>query len=131
MRDRRELLEWLAYAHFTVGAMCALVSLAPLILGFAGAELAAPGGEAAMRAEGERMLAAVPLGCSGLVLLAGLALGAALALAGRCLMTARRRGFCRAVAACSLLFAPFGTALGAYTLATLARPEVAALFDRD
>ena len=65
----------------------------------------------------------------------GLMLGAALWIyaillnrAGHSIMERRHRKFILAVNVASLLFAPFGTVVGLLTFATLAKPEVKALF---
>ena len=67
-------------------------------------------------------------GLLGLLALAGYAL--LLVGAGRALATRRRWWLIQAAAWLSLPFLPFGTLLGAATLLTLRRPEVAALFGR-
>ena len=59
---------------------------------------------------------------------AGLAYATLLALAGRFLARRRAWTFCVVMAALSCTFFPLGTALGVFTLVTLTRPEVKALF---
>lgn len=67
-------------------------------------------------------------GLLGVLALAGYAL--LLVSAGRALAAGRRWWLVQLTAWLSLLFLPFGTLLGAATLLTLRRPEVATLFGR-
>ena len=65
---------------------------------------------------------------SGALILAGWALGALIAWAGRCLQRRRHYTFCFVMACVACVFMPFGTVLGVFTLIVLLRPTVKALF---
>jgi hypothetical protein len=67
---------------------------------------------------------------AGLLLVLGMTLGGLLVAEGFHLMRLGSYRFCRFVSMVGLLFVPFGTALGAVTLAALARPATRAQFDR-
>ncbi|PKV13856.1 hypothetical protein [Xanthomonas prunicola] len=58
----------------------------------------------------------------------GLALAGFMAYAGRCIAQRKRHLLCLIVAGISCSFMPFGTVLGVFTLVTLLRPQVKALF---
>ncbi|MCC4619017.1 hypothetical protein LL965_02600 [Xanthomonas cassavae CFBP 4642] len=58
----------------------------------------------------------------------GLTLAGFMAYAGRCIAQRRRHLLCLIVAGISCSFMPFGTVLGVFTLVTLLRPQVKALF---
>ncbi len=128
MADGRDQLDLLAFFHYAVGAMMAMVAVVPLLLAAVGARMAAPGGDATIRGEGARVAAVAPLGCAAALLAVGAASGAVVALAGRHLMRRERYRFCLFAAALVCLFVPIGTFLGAVTLSVLLRPEVRALF---
>jgi hypothetical protein len=128
VKDPRDTLQILAVFHYAVGAMMALVGLAPIVIGAVGAAMAAPGGDEAIRTEGAQVAAALGLGCTVTLFLGMAALGALTVFAGRSLATARRHGLCLAAAGIESLFFPFGTALGIVTLTFLLKPEVKELF---
>jgi hypothetical protein len=128
MADSRDTLQLLAVFHYAVGAMMALVGLAPIVIGAVGAAMAAPGGDEIVRTEGARVASALGLGCTVTVFVALLALGILTVVAGRSLAGARRYRLCLAAAGLESLFFPFGTALGIVTLTYLLKPEVKAVF---
>ncbi len=128
MADGRDQLDILAFFHYAVGSMMAMVAVVPLLLGAVGASMAAPGGDTTIRTEGARVTAIASFGCGVAVLAVGLAAGAVVAFAGRCLMRRERWRFCVIAAVVACLFVPIGTFLGAVTLAALFRPEVRAAF---
>ncbi len=70
------------------------------------------------------LLALFGLGGTGLVL----AFAAAVAYAGRCIATRRRRTYCIVIAALLCTNAPLGTVLGVFTILVLARDSVRELF---
>jgi hypothetical protein len=59
VKDPRDTLQILAVFHYAVGAMMALVGLAPIVIGAVGAAMAAPGGDEAIRTEGAQDAAAL------------------------------------------------------------------------
>ena len=61
-------------------------------------------------------------------ILAGWAMAASMAWAGRCLQRRRRYTFCLVMACIACVFFPFGTVLGVFTIIVLVRPTVKALF---
>ena len=128
MADRRDQLQLLAFFHYAVGAMIAMVAVVPLVLSAVGAQIASPGGDETIRTQGARVTEIASFGCAAALLVAGLAVGGAVAFAGRCLMERRRHRFCLFAAALACLFFPIGTALGAVTLSLLLAPDVRALF---
>jgi hypothetical protein len=65
----------------------------------------------------------------GLAVSAGWTLGGCMIAAGNFLAKRKKYMFCFVVAAISCIFSPFGTVLGVFTLITLSRPSVKALFN--
>jgi len=65
----------------------------------------------------------------GFFVLSGWTLAGFLFYAGRCLQQRRRLTLCMVVAAGSCIFMPLGTILGVFTLITLNKPSVKALFE--
>jgi len=61
----------------------------------------------------------------------GWTLAALLVAAGRSIARRRRHLFCLIVAGMACLMMPFGTVLGVFTLITLNRPSIKAMFDAD
>lgn len=68
------------------------------------------------------------IGIGAMVMLGGFTLAIMTALAGRFLARHRHYTFCMAVAAALCLFMPFGTLLGVFTLITITKSDVKALF---
>jgi hypothetical protein len=128
MADRRDQLQLLAFFHYAVGAMMAMVAVVPLVLSAVGAQMASPGGDELIRTQGARVTQVATFGCSAALLVAGLLGGGVVAWAGRCLMERRRHRFCLFAAGLACLFLPIGTVLGAVTLSLLLAPDVRALF---
>jgi hypothetical protein len=125
----RDDLQFLAMFHFAIGAMAALVSLVPALGLFVSTSLAAPGEPVDMilvRLFGEGGAAVA----AGLLLVLGMTLGGLLVAEGFHLMRLKGYRFCRFVSTLGLFFVPFGTALGAVTLAALSRPATREQFDR-
>lgn len=128
MADRRDHLQILAFFHYAVGAMMAMVAVVPLVLSAVGSQMARPGGDEAIRTQGARVTELASFGCAAALLVVGLLAGGVVAYAGRCLLERRRYRFCLAAAALACLFLPIGTLLGTVTLALLLAPDVRALF---
>jgi hypothetical protein len=127
-RPAGEALDLLAYFHYAVGAMAAMLALVPALYLFVYWTLADPTIEPGLRAEAVAALRLASLATATIALVGGLGLGLVLAWAGRCLRERRRWAFCRGAALAGCLFVPFGTILGAVTLASLTRPDVRATF---
>ena len=121
-------LDLLAICHYVLAALSALLGLLPafyVAMGFA----IATGRLGDGRPPGPERLFGWLFVAFGLALILGaLAYAALLVLAGRSLQQRRRRTFCLVMAAISCAFVPFGTVLGVFTIVSLSRPEVQALF---
>lgn len=128
MADRRDQLQILAFFHYAVGCMMAMVAVVPLVLSAVASQMASPGGDELIRTQGARVTAVASFGCSAALLVAGLLGGGVVAFAGLCLMRRRRHRFCLFAAGVSCFFLPIGTVLGAVTLSLLLAPDVRALF---
>lgn len=129
MADRDdEHLDLLAVLHYIVAAMAGMFSLFPVIHLVIGI-LVIRGGFGEPR--GEEIPAAFGwffVGMASVAILAGLTFSTLLFVAGRSLRARRRHTFCVVMAALSCCFAPFGTALGVFTLVVLLRDGVKARF---
>jgi hypothetical protein len=68
------------------------------------------------------------IGFASAFIVAGLAFSACVAHAARCLQRRIRPTYCLVIAGLSCLFMPLGTVLGVFTLITLLKPSVQALF---
>ncbi|MEX0714185.1 MAG: hypothetical protein WD278_17760 [Pirellulales bacterium] len=124
-----EHLKILSILHYVFGGLTLAGSCFGLIYVFMGiAMVASPeafeGPDAPPAAIGWG-LAAFGFGCS----LAGWIVSGCVILAGRYLARRVHRTFCLVVAAIICLSVPLGTLLGVFTLITLSRPSVKALFD--
>ena len=127
MSGERDNLQFLAMFHYAIGAMSGMVSLVPALGLFVVSSLTPPGtpvDSILVRLFGERGAAVT----AGLLLVAGMALGALLVAEGFYLSRCRNYRFCRAVSLLGCLFIPFGTMLGAVTLPLLSRPATRELF---
>jgi hypothetical protein len=123
-----EQLHLLSVFHYVLAAICALVSLLPLI--YFGMGLAMMSG---MGFDKSGPFAPFFAGClvaamGGIFLVFSVGYALALFLAARYLAERRRHTFCVVVAAISCSFTPLGTVLGIFTLIVLFRPSVKALF---
>ena len=128
MADRRDQLQILAFSHYAVGCMMAMVAVVPLLLSAVGSQMASPGGDEVIRTQGAKVTAAVSFGLSASILVVGLVCGAVVAYAGWCLMQRRRYTFCLFAAGVACFFLPIGTLLGAVTFALLLAPDGRSLF---
>jgi hypothetical protein len=127
-RDAADNLELLAYFHYAIGALAAMLALVPALYLFVNVSLADPAVEPTVRTQAAAAIhyGSIALAIGGLG--GALGLGALLVGAGRCLQARRRWAFCRAAAIVGCLFLPLGTIVGAVTLGILSRPEVRAGF---
>lgn len=121
-----EHLRMLSIFHYIVGGITALFSLIPVIHLVIGLALVTG------RMEGTdpeaRMFGWLFVVFAGVFIACGLTLAGYIVYAGRCLQQRRRYLLCMVVAALSCMMMPFGTALGVFTLVTLTKPSVKALF---
>ena len=124
-------LRMLAIAHYVVGGLIALFFIIHIVLGITALTGNLPmnsGGQPSSPAE-QRLFGWMftIIGC--VIVFGGVTLGAFVAYAGRCLTRRRRYLLCLIVAGLACLFAPVGTVLGVFSLITLLRPQVKAVFD--
>lgn len=126
-REDLSQLRLLAVFHYVVAGLTALFALFPVIhltLGIVLVSGALPHDDPGARLGGWFFIV-----FASALILCGLALAGAIALAGRNLQRQRRHTYCMVVAALSCMMMPFGTVLGVFTLIVLLRPGVKALFE--
>lgn len=122
-----EHLRMLSIFHYIVGGITALFSLFPvihLVIGLAMVTGRLEGADPEARFFGWIFVI-----FAGIVIACGMTLAGFIVYAGRCLQQQRRHMLCMVVAALSCMMIPFGTVLGVFTLVTLTKPSVKALFD--
>jgi hypothetical protein len=119
-------LRMLSIFHYIVGGITALFSLFPLIHLAIG--LAMVTGKLEGTDQDARMFGWIFVIFAALFIAFGLTLAGFIVYAGRCLQQRRRHLLCMVVAALSCMMMPFGTVLGVFTLVTLSKPSVKALF---
>jgi hypothetical protein len=119
-------LRMLSIFHYIVGGITALFSLFPVI------HLAIGLAIVTGRLEGTdpeaQLFGWIFVVFAGLFIACGLTLAGYIVYAGRCLQQRRRHMLCMVVAGLSCMVMPFGTILGIFTLVTLSKPSVKALF---
>jgi hypothetical protein len=125
-----EHLRLLSIFHYVMGGIVGVFSLFPIIhlgMGIAIVSGALPtsGGSGPPAVMGWTFII-----IGGTVILFGETLAICTLLAGRYLSTRQAWLFCVIVAGMSCLNMPFGTVLGVFTILTLVKPEVKALFDQ-
>jgi hypothetical protein len=128
MSQDSEHLKLLAIFHYVVAGMTALFACIPFLHFFMGLALATG-------AFPDTDPEAQPVGIfimvfAGLFIVAGWALAALIAYAGRSLQARRRYTFCLVMAGVECIFMPFGTVLGVFTIIVLIRDSVKPLFGR-
>jgi hypothetical protein len=123
-QDTIDDLQILAFFHYAIAAMIAMLALIPATYYAIGVVLTDPSEGAPVAG----LSLAFPFGLSLGLLLAGFALAALVGWGGRCMQqrTAYRTCVASAVGAC--LFLPLGTLLGIVSLATLTRADVKRIF---
>ena len=127
MPPPRDDLRLLSIFHYVLAGLTALFAVFPLLyVGLGAAFLSGA-------FEGERnpppaFLGWFMIGLGLFLLLFVLGYAIALVFAGRFLSRQRHWLYCMIVAGLSCASFPFGTALGVFTIITLAKPEVKALF---
>ena len=120
-------LQILAFFHYAIAAMIAMLALIPAVYYAIGVVLSDP--DEGPPVSGLHL--SFPLWLTLVLLLAGFALAALVAWGGRCMQrrVAYRTCYASAIGAC--LFVPMGTLLGIASIAILTRPDVKALFARE
>jgi hypothetical protein len=127
MPPPRDDLRLLSIFHYVLAGLTAFVSLLPLLyVGFGIAILA--GALDHERNGAPAFVGWILIGIGAFLTLLILASAVALAFAGRFLAQQRHWLYCMVVAGLSCASFPFGTALGVFTIVTLSKPEVKALF---
>lgn len=121
-----EHLRMLSIFHYIVGGITALFSLFPVIHLAIG--LAMVTGRLEHSDPEARLVGWFFVAFAAGFIVCGLTLAGYIAYAGRCLQQRRRHMLCLVVAALSCMIMPFGTVLGVFTLVTLTKPSVKALF---
>jgi uncharacterized membrane protein len=121
-----EHLRMLSIFHYIVGGITALFSLIPVIHLMIGVAMVTG------RMEGTdpeaRFFGWFFVVLAAVLIVSGLTLAGFIVYAGRCLQQRRRHMLCMVVAALSCMMMPFGTVLGVFTLVTITKPSVKALF---
>lgn len=121
-----EHLRLLSIFHYIVAGITALFSLFPVIHLVIGIAMVTG------KMEGSDPNAAFAgwffVGFAVLFIGLGLTFAGFIAYAGRCLRQRRRHTLCLVVAALACMMMPFGTVLGVFTLISLTKPPVKALF---
>lgn len=125
-------LRMLAIGHYVLGAITALFSCFPLIHITMGAMMVSgkfPGGgkSAALPPDVQWMGWIFVIG-GGCFVLFGWTLAVSMFLAGRWLSARKNLTFCFVIACIECINMPLGTILGVFTIVTLNRPSVRALF---
>lgn len=127
MPPPRDDLRLLSIFHYVLAALSGLFAIFPLV--YVGMGVAFVAGAFEGEPDPPPALVGWMLIAFGLLFLSlvvGYAVG--LVLAGRFLSRQRHWMFCMVMAGLSCPSFPFGTALGVFTIVTLAKPEVKALF---
>jgi hypothetical protein len=121
-----EHLRLLSIFHYIVAGTTALFSLFPVIHLVIGIAMVTG------KMEASDPNAAIAgwffVGFAVLFIVFGLTFAGFIAYAGRCLRQRRRHTLCLVVGALECMMMPFGTVLGVFTLITLTKPSVKALF---
>jgi hypothetical protein len=126
-----EQLNLLAIFHYVVGGLAALFSVFPLFYSVIGgfllyaAEHPGPNNQ-----EPPAFLGWIFIVLGVTFFLAGITMAICILIAGRCLSRRKAYSFALVIACIECLFVPFGTILGVFTIVTLSRESVKALFER-
>jgi hypothetical protein len=121
-----EHLRRLAIFHWLLAALTALFSLLPvinLVIGIIAVNGTVDASNPTPAAMGGFFVESALL-----FVVFGLGFSVPLAYAGRCLQRRERYTFCLVMAALACMQVPFGTVLGVFTLVTLVKPSVKAMF---
>jgi hypothetical protein len=125
-----EQLNLLAIFHYVVGGLAALFSFFPLLYSVIGGFLLyAAGHPSANNQEPPpAFLGWIFMVLGAVFFLAGLTMAICVLITGRCLSRRKCYSFALVIACIECLFIPFGTILGVFTIVTLSRESVKALF---
>ena len=122
----------LAIGHYILGGLTALFSCFPLIHVTMGAMMVSGkfpgGGKAAGMPPDMQWMGWMFVVGGGCFVLLGWALAVTMFLTGRWLSARKHPTFCFVIAGIECVNMPFGTVLGVFTIVTLNRPSVRALF---
>ncbi|MGN6153128.1 MAG: hypothetical protein ACTHOH_14150 [Lysobacteraceae bacterium] len=119
-------LRLLAIFHYVVAAITGVVSLLPVIHLVIG--IAMITGRMETADQEARFAGWFFVAFASVFIACGMTLAGFIAYAGRCLQRRRRHMLCLVVAALACMMMPFGTVLGVFTLITITKPQVKALF---
>ena len=132
-------LDLVATLHYALAGLFGLFSMFPLLHVFAGVAMvwgadhvvqpAAPPQAPPMPEIPMKFGGFMFIGVGVMTILIGLCMTTAIFLAARSLKQRQNFLRCQVLAAVECMMFPFGTALGVFTLITLAKPEVKALFE--
>ncbi|AEQ95635.1 hypothetical protein ACQR5V_00615 [Xanthomonas oryzae pv. oryzicola] len=130
--DDLQHLKLLSMFHYVLGGFTGLFSLMPLIHLFMGLAIVTARlpmkDSTGQTAPDMQLFGWIFVIIATMLILGGLTMAGLMAYAGRCIAQRRRHLLCLIVAGISCSFMPFGTVLGVFTLVTLLRPQVKALF---
>ena len=129
MNQNAENLRLLGVFHYVVAAFAALFSMIPVIHLAVGTGMTL----VALLTNDKELFPLAIVGSVFIVfatcfILAGLTFAACLVLAGRFLQQRKHYNFCLFMAGFACIFMPFGTILGVFTIITLMKQEVKAMF---
>jgi hypothetical protein len=130
MSQDEEHLRLLSIFHYVLGGVLGLFSLFPTLhLGVGLFMILAPGGFADHGEPPPAFVGWFFVIGAGIAILLGLTLAVLVLIAGRNLARRRRHLYCTVIAGVMCAFMPLGTILGVFTLITLSKSQVKALFD--
>lgn len=126
-------LELLAVFHYVVGGLIALFSCMPFLHVFMG--LAMVSGKFFTETDGQSppppFMGWMFIIMGSIFILLGWATAVCILVAGRKLAKRKHRVYCMVIAGLECMFMPFGTILGVFTLISLNKDSVKALFDQE
>ncbi|KFA33661.1 hypothetical protein [Xanthomonas vasicola] len=131
--DDLQHLKLLSLFHYVLGGLTALFSLLPLIhlamgIAIVTGQLPMDNANPDGPPMDPRWVGWIFVIIAAMLITGGLTMAGFMAYAGRCIAQRRRHLLCLIVAGISCSFMPLGTVLGVFTLVTLLRPRVKALF---
>jgi hypothetical protein len=126
MNKDLEHLKLLWIFHYIDAGMTAVIACIPFLHFFMGLALAT--GAFPDTDPEAKTIGMVIMVIAGLFILAGWALAALIAFAGRSLQTRKRYTYCLVMAGMNCIFIPIGTVLGVFTIIVLSRDSVKSLF---
>ena len=131
MNQDTDQLRLLAIFHYVVAGLAALFSLFPLLYTMVGSIFIFAARHGTPK-PGEELppefLGWVFIALGSVLFLLGIAMAICILIAGRCVSRCKHYTFALVMACVECLFIPFGTILGVFTIVTLSRESVKALF---